>query len=506
MFNSIFILSFLLVCFAVGNPLRAILEREGFVVEVRGNEVIIDLGEGKVRKGEVFEVIEPFRKVVHPWTGEVLGTEYRVKGKILIEDVENNFSYGRIIEGDVKKGDRIRISIRDICYEGSEEGYFEIGIGLRNVKRGKDCRYIIKELRTGFGFEFNGMPLYFFKEENKKVSTVQQKDQMQEKSRDISKVEIKTRLIGTFSDIPLSADIGNIYGDGKDYIAVLFEDRLDIFEVHKNEITKKDSLFLPAGYPAFVKIAKINPADNRDYILLNMVEGGKAKSYIIKMVKEEPVFVVKNLPFFINVLNKRNPEDTFVGQRVELPKWGKLLKLKLEDKEVKSLGEFLEGEKFPIDGALYHKDMLIYIDREGMLNIFKDDIRIFRGTLNLRNSYNYVKFGEDEEDKEIFFFSNPLILLKINKYYVILSPVNEKTKASEFFNIPLFRKSNLYFAVLKEDSVVFKKVEAEGLNQSVQALLITKGGELLIITAFKGSLGISRGGNIHKAFISATFD
>ncbi len=507
---------FILIAFAnisFSNSIKEFLEREAFVVDVINDKVIIDLGEGRVREGEIFKAIEPADKVVHPWTGETLGVFYRVKGKLIVTKVYKRFSEGRIVEGSVNKGDRLKVLIKEICYSGSTEGFFEVGVLINNIKRGEECPYIIRELKNGFGLEFEGKPLAYMKtstfpksESIKQLSTKPFKEETKKDKKHISKLLLKPMLIGTFSDIPISADVGDIYGDGKEYLIILFEDRIEIFELHEKDILKKDTVFLPAGNPAFIKVARIDPSENKDYILLNMVEGDEAKSYIIKIVKDEPVFIVKDIPFFINVLNKKNPTDSFVGQKVKLPKWGKVFKVKFSDGNIESLGTFIEEEGVAIDGAILYKNTVYYIDISGGLNILKDGLRVFKGSINLRSSYNYVEFGEDEDDKDIFFFANPISMFRIGETDLLLTAFNERSKASELFNIPLFKRGYVFFGNLQEEDLILKKALSDEMKQTVQAILMTDKGDLFIVTAFKGTLQLSKGGNIYKVSVSASFD
>ncbi len=502
-FINLFLIFFIGLSFA---SLKDIFKREGYIVEVSGNEVIIDLGEDKVREGEIFNIVEAGDRIVHPWTGNVIGIKYKIKGKIVITKVKEGYSYAKLIEGEAKKGDKIKIEVNSVCFIGSDEGFFEAGVQVSHLRRGNMCEYMIKELKDGFGIEFNGFPLAYVKTAVVKEERMTKEEIKKQKDLRITNVSAKASLIGTLSDIPLSADAGDIYGDGKDYLVILFEDRIEIFEMHEKEMVKRDSIFLPAGYPAYIKVARINKKDKKDYILLNMVEGDKAKSYVIKMVENEPVFIVRDIPFFINVLNKENPEDTFVGQKVEFPKWGSVFKAIYEEGKVKEAGKFKEYEDFPIDGAFYYNNYLCFIDTDGVINVVKEGVKIFSGSLNLRSSYNYIKYGEDEDTAETFYFSNPISVVNVGKTNIILAGINERSKASELFDLPLFKKGSIYFGNIEGDNIYFKKVEGEEFEQSVQTILQTKEGDVIVISAFRGGLNLSRGGNIYRLSLSAGMD
>lgn len=83
----------------------------GFVVMETDGEFIIDLDSGKgISIGDLFSVVKPGKKIVHPVTGKVLGTIEEVKGVLKITRLQTNFSYARSlgkIEG-IERGDPIR--------------------------------------------------------------------------------------------------------------------------------------------------------------------------------------------------------------------------------------------------------------------------------------------------------------------------------------------------------------------------------------------------------------
>lgn len=56
----------------------------------------------------------------------------------MVEEVGQNFSVARLVEGkDVRVGDRAKVDIKRVCFEGSEEGFFLASSVLPKVERGK---------------------------------------------------------------------------------------------------------------------------------------------------------------------------------------------------------------------------------------------------------------------------------------------------------------------------------------------------------------------------------
>ena len=135
--------------YAVKNPFVPVSEHilsyfkplEGDVVSVN-HEVVINIGREKgVKRGMRFKVFERGAPFYHPVTGEYMGRIERLRGVIEVKDVSDKESHCRIVEGDAKKGDLVRISgakVRVLFYQDTTVDYF-VGDALyqelRNTKR-----------------------------------------------------------------------------------------------------------------------------------------------------------------------------------------------------------------------------------------------------------------------------------------------------------------------------------------------------------------------------------
>ncbi len=83
----------------------------GYLVMPIGEEYIIDLDAAKgIREGDLFAVVKPGEKVVHPVTKEVLGALEEVKAYLQVTRIKSGYSYARILDrpGTIEKGDPIR--------------------------------------------------------------------------------------------------------------------------------------------------------------------------------------------------------------------------------------------------------------------------------------------------------------------------------------------------------------------------------------------------------------
>jgi hypothetical protein len=83
----------------------------GYVVMAEGDEYIIDLDETHgISTGDIFSVIAPGKKIIHPVTQKVLGSLEEVKGILKVTRIKQGFSFARPVgkSGDIKIADPIR--------------------------------------------------------------------------------------------------------------------------------------------------------------------------------------------------------------------------------------------------------------------------------------------------------------------------------------------------------------------------------------------------------------
>lgn len=83
----------------------------GYVVMSDGGEFIIDLDDTQgIAPGDIFSVISPGKKIVHPITKKVLGSLEEVKGVLKVTRIKSGFSFARPVgkATDIKSGDPIR--------------------------------------------------------------------------------------------------------------------------------------------------------------------------------------------------------------------------------------------------------------------------------------------------------------------------------------------------------------------------------------------------------------
>jgi hypothetical protein len=85
--------------------------QSGKVLRLEGGKVFVSIGEKEgLKPGMRLRVLREGAPFVHPVTKELLGNIESTVGKIEINEVQAEASSGRMVEGEAKEGDRVRIS------------------------------------------------------------------------------------------------------------------------------------------------------------------------------------------------------------------------------------------------------------------------------------------------------------------------------------------------------------------------------------------------------------
>lgn len=115
-----------------GAVARDLAPLSGVVVMPAGEEYLIDLDEAKgVRVGDLFAVVVPGEKIVHPVTQAVLGNLDLVKGYLQVSRVKSGYSYARPLDQTpaLARGDQLRrfeqLPARFWDYSGQGEGLYQ---------------------------------------------------------------------------------------------------------------------------------------------------------------------------------------------------------------------------------------------------------------------------------------------------------------------------------------------------------------------------------------------
>ncbi len=492
----IFLLTF--VGFALSAPFEGIKDffnRQGYVVERSDSTVILDLGKGKVFAGEKLEVFKEGKEIVHPVTGEVLGKAENKLGKVEVVDVKEKFSIAKVLEDKgIDRGAKVKLLYENVCFDGSEEGFFKVSSLLvdTNLKKGTGCDYLIREFKDGFGIEFRGKAVAFFDKPSVKPPPYAGKEP--------EDFRIRARFLVTLPSLPLSADVCDIFGNGKDYLAVLFEEKLILYEILPKDITEYAQMRLPPGYGVNLRCAKLD--DKGDVVLVNMVSGTGASSLVVKVIGGTPVIVKKDIPFIMGVLDKSRAKETFVGQKFDARNlWGEVRRLRLVGSELE-IGDIFEAPPdFRIDSALALGEFLVFTDRDGFLRVYKKGELVF-SEREFDGSYATVELPGTYEDEDRYMFNPRHFVVSVGKRKYMGAIRNIRSAVFKFLDVTKFSEGELYLILTDpRDRIELKKLMGKKFEEAIQAVAQTSDGRLFIVTARTGTLPLQNKGDIYEAQI-----
>lgn len=497
---SLFLIIIGVVSFSFGtdfSKINEILRTHGDILEVKGKTVYISLGEDKVRPNEIFDVKEKSGGILSPLNSIIGNESYKTVGKIKIIEVHKNYSVGEIIEGSsVHKGDKAYLYAPSVCFEGSEESFYELAGTVAIAQKGKDCPIIVKEFEKGFGISYRGQPIGFIpKESETNINTASLKPS---DIRDLH-IIVTSKLVKSLGTIPLSATIGDFYGNGKDYLAVLTHSRLIVYQVLKGDLTEISSMDLPAGTPISVSSGKIGNS-KQSYIIVNMFSGEEPNSFIAKMVGDSIVKVAKDIPYIMAVLNKNKPISTFYGQEFTASKqWGTTYLLGLKDDKVMKIMPVNVPAGFTIDSASIYKNYLIFIDRSSRVRVFKNGREIYSSEEGYGGSYTFVNIPFVNNTSLKFVFNPKGAPSNIVGIPVFLVPKNKRSSIEKFFGITKYSYGELAALFMpKKDVIELKTLRGATFEEAIQAIVTTKDGKVFILTGSTGTIPFQNNGDIYE--------
>ncbi|MEN3028355.1 MAG: hypothetical protein ABDH29_03900 [Aquificaceae bacterium] len=476
--------------------LREFFQREGYVIRVEGARLLVDLGKDRVRVGEEFHILREGREIVHPVTKQVIGKERERVGRIRIEEVQDSFSYARLLEGTAREGERVRLRAEELCFEGSEELFFRLRSLLPELKKGRNCTYNLKEIRDGIGVEFRESPVAFFQTHTPLTGP-------ERASFEDINFLARARLLRPLPSLPLSADLCDLTGTGKEFLLVLFQGRVEAYELLKNDLVKRFDYSLPAGVSVGLQCGKLTEG-GQDLVLVNLVSGDSASSLILKAVGDALVPVVRNVPYIMGILNKERARESFVGQRFSFrDKFGQTVRLAIEGEKLREVGAFLAPRGFRVDSAFTFGDYLIFTDATGRVRVFKGDGEVFSTEEGFGGSYTLVEIPL-EQGKLNFVFNPRGTQVRFLNFQMALLVKNHTGMVQRFLDIVKYSRGELFFlGERRRELLSLKPLRGSNFEEAVQAVLTTKEGRVLVLTGRTGMLTIQNKGEVYELELRA---
>ncbi len=495
--KRILLLVFVILGFAFSLSLenmKNFFSRQGYVVEKLGNKVIVDMGRGEVFAGEELIVFREGKKLVHPITGEVLGAVEEEAGILRIEEVKEKFSIATIVEDrGIEKGLKVRPNSKDVCFEGSEEGFFRVSSFVEGVRKGKGCAYLIREFEEGFGVEFQGKALAFFEKPSKRPP-------ISEGEYRIKDFRLEARFLMSLPSLPLGADMCNFFGRDRNYLAVLFEDKIVFYEVLPKELIEYTTLRLPAGEPVGIVCAPLSGEE--DVVLVNMISGTRASSLVVRFAGGTPVVVKEGIPFIMGVLDKSRARETFIGQKFDARDlWGEVRKLELSGDDI-VVGELYDvPSEFRIDSAVALGDLLVFTDIDSYLRVYRGK-ELILSQQDFGGSYTSVELPGSYEDDEKYTFNTRHFILSLKDKALVGVVRNLTSAVYKFLDVTKFSEGELYLLTIDDrGKAELKKVEGKKFEEAIQAVVNAGKERLFVFTGRTGTFPMQNKGDLFEVII-----
>lgn len=345
----------------------------GYIVMPAGEEFLIDLDALKgVQEGDVFSVVVPGEKVVHPVTKEVIGALDKVKGYLQVTRVKSGYSYARALPGSegLGKGDQIRrfqnigASFWDYTGEG-EPLYLELRAALPSLEwksyaQSQENRPAVPrasgDSHAGLIFIYNdnglavkdstfqsvrfypsaakaqivspaassvSAPMSPAASEPKKPagilsSVIETLTPSSGSSAIIRNAATSTEGVWTGPAVEGSSvglEVGDFDGDGLRELAFAFSDRIEISRLKGGEQVPVASISLGMDSPLAIDRADLN-GDGRPELYVTVAQGLGLSSLVVEFVGDRYQVSIRNIPWFFRSLEIPGEGRVLLGQEL----------------------------------------------------------------------------------------------------------------------------------------------------------------------------------------------
>lgn len=343
----------------------------GYVVMPLGDEFLIDLDAAKgVHEGDLFAVVVPGEKVVHPVTKEVIGTLDQVKGFLQVTRIKSGYSYARPLAGakGIAKGDRIRRFVDMPAYfwdyTGQGEGlYAELraalpqldwhGYAADQAKRpevprapkGLGAALIFVLNDNGLGVKDGSLkPLRFYSRAATVApapaplaatsvpaprpaatpatgpSAIVTTGAGQAPTPNSGIVQVAAQsapgiwMSPTFSGEPAGLAVGDFDGDGKQETALAFPDHLEFYRLQGTDWAALGKLSLPARLKAVSLEGADLTGDGRPELYVTAADGETLASLAVDWTGGNYRVAITDIPWYLRTVDLPGEGPVLLGQ------------------------------------------------------------------------------------------------------------------------------------------------------------------------------------------------
>ncbi|MFN3870995.1 MAG: hypothetical protein ACK4MW_05885, partial [Aquificaceae bacterium] len=158
---------------------------------------------------------------------------------------------------------------------------------------------------------------------------------------------------------------------------------------------------------------------------------------------------------------------------------------------------------FRVDSAFSFGEYLIFTDSTGRVRVFKGDSEVFSTDEGFGGSYTHVEIPL-EQGKMNFVFNPKGAQVKFLDFSFALVIKNHTGVVQRFLDILKYTRGELFVLGEKRKDLVFlKPLRGGNFEESIQVVLTTKDGRILVITGRTGTLAIQNRGDVYELELRA---
>ncbi|KAB0667593.1 VCBS repeat-containing protein [Oryzomonas japonica] len=458
----------------------------GYVVQPAGSEFIIDLdARQQIAVGDIFSVVTPGEKIVHPVTREVLGTQDTVKGILQVTRIKGGYSYCRPLGSvsAIRNGDVIRrfqnIDVDFWDYTGHGEQLFkELRAALpqlpwQGYAASQKNRPATPALPPGrppaLYFVLTSLGLDVRSSDFEIIHRYPVFDLYQARTAPALAIEPTsvtqdTAMISRGPDpgsktywtsppmkgMPVGVETGDFDGDGKQEIAVAFGDRIEIYRLTGHDYQQLATVPLGAAIRAYHLDGVDLKGNGRPQLFVSAVtNAGNLSGVIIESQDRQYRITRKDIPWHLRRLTMPGEGLVLLAQKMGLQGRefaGPIFRVKLAG------GELVEGPTVDVPSKtnLYAfallptkgRNLFACLGDDGYLNIVTPDGRIVGSSVDrMGGSESYLEMNEEVSSGGESRISYIPARIEVNENGEILVPVN--SGFSLLSRVRVFSKSEM---------------------------------------------------------------
>lgn len=333
----------------------------GFLVLPAGGQSVIDLdAEDGVRAGDLFSVLGTGEKLVHPTTGEALGTLEAVKGVLRVEKVDKGFSLASPVLEDESfaRGDAIRrfykIPARFWDYAGSGEPlYLQLKDQLADLEWSAYSEAQASRPAEPGALRADRAALLFVLTKSQTLEIRDNRFELLHSYRipaglltsekqpptpagaivtaaptapasgivQAEKPAVEGVWYGPdFSDSPVGIEVGNLDRDNGNEIAVLFEHRLEIGRFAGKTYAKTAEVDLGHGQKALLLDGADLNGDGVMELYITAASDGQLASLVVEQTDRGFEVTETFIPWYFRKVDLAGEGPVLLGQRMGEPR------------------------------------------------------------------------------------------------------------------------------------------------------------------------------------------